>query len=331
MVSKMSSLAQKRVVVPVSSVGSRFSSGPVGHADLEGLEPVEAVALDLDLDPLGQRVDHRDADAVQAAGDLVAGATELAAGVQHGEHDGDRGELLARRDVDRDAATVVGDLDGAVGEDRDLDAVAVAGQCLVDRVVHDLLHQVVQAALAGGADVHARALADRLETLEDLDRAGVVVAGLDRVALEDARGDHVGSRRVVGRRFGRESIGSGQGSLGVSCVLVGHEGFLFCCEPRARAGGGMSVMSGNTMAASQRVGDHAQSTLQWPTITACCPRMGGSGPKFPSEAQNRARTAVWGVDSSPRTGREGRSGPLLESLAVGRTDLSRRCPADPVP
>ena len=72
MVSKMSSLAQNRVVVPVSSVGSPFSSGPVGHAHLEGLEPVVAVALDLDLDALGERVDHRDADAVQAAGDLVA-------------------------------------------------------------------------------------------------------------------------------------------------------------------------------------------------------------------------------------------------------------------
>ena len=46
--------------------------------------------------------------------------------------------------------------------------VAVAGQRLVDRVVDDLVDQVVQAALTGGADVHAGPLADRLETLEDL-------------------------------------------------------------------------------------------------------------------------------------------------------------------
>ena len=91
----MSSLAQKRVVVPVSSVASCFSSGPGGDPHLEGLEPAEAVALDLDLDALGQRVDDRDADAVQAAGDLVAGAAELAAGVQDGEYDGDRRQLLA--------------------------------------------------------------------------------------------------------------------------------------------------------------------------------------------------------------------------------------------
>jgi len=58
----------------------------------------------------------------------------------------------------------------------------VAGQGLVDRVVDDLPDQVVQAALAGGPDVHARALADRLEPLEHLDRGRVVVAPDDRAA-----------------------------------------------------------------------------------------------------------------------------------------------------
>ena len=61
--------------------------------------------------------------------------------------------------------------------ERDDDLVAEAGHGLVDRVVDDLVHEVVQAAGAGGADVHPRALADGLEALEDLDVAGVV-AGL---------------------------------------------------------------------------------------------------------------------------------------------------------
>ena len=50
-----------------------------------------AVAVNLELQPLGERVDHRDADAVEAAGDLVALATELPAGVELGEHDRRRG------------------------------------------------------------------------------------------------------------------------------------------------------------------------------------------------------------------------------------------------
>ena len=67
------------------------------------------------------------------------------------------------------------DRDRVVGVDRDVDAVAVAGQRLVDRVVHHLVDEVVQAALAGGPDVHAGPLADRLEALEDRDRFRVVV------------------------------------------------------------------------------------------------------------------------------------------------------------
>ena len=51
-----------------------------------------------------QRVDHRDADTVQAAGDLVAAVTELGARVQHGERQGDSRDLLLGMLFDRDAA-----------------------------------------------------------------------------------------------------------------------------------------------------------------------------------------------------------------------------------
>ena len=108
-----------------------------------------AVALDLELEPLGERVDDGDADAVEAAGDLVAAAVaELAAGVQGGEHQLRGGPLLLRVLVDRDAAAVVDDGDAVVRVDRDLDAVAVAGEGLVDRVVDHLVDQVVQPARA---------------------------------------------------------------------------------------------------------------------------------------------------------------------------------------
>ena len=125
---------------------------------------------------LRQRVDDRDADAVQTAGDLVAATAELATGVQHRQRHRDRGHLLAGRGVGRDAAAVVLDPDAAVGLQGQHDPVAVTGQRLVDRVVDDLPDQVVEAALTGRADVHARPLAHRLEALQDLDRGGVVRA-----------------------------------------------------------------------------------------------------------------------------------------------------------
>ena len=75
---------------------------------------------------------------------------------------------------DGDAAPVVDDRDRVVGVDRDGDLGAEAGERLVDGVVDDLVDEVVQAHHAGRADVHARALADRLEAFEDRDVLRVV-------------------------------------------------------------------------------------------------------------------------------------------------------------
>src|SRR6185436_16143260 len=125
-----------------------------------------------------QRVDDRDADAVQSARHLVAAAVaELAAGVEHGEDhlEGRPALLLHRRN--RDAATVVDDGDRVVGMDRDVDLRGVAGQGLVDGVVDHLVDEVMQTAHAGRPDVHAGALADGLETLEDGDVLSVVRPG----------------------------------------------------------------------------------------------------------------------------------------------------------
>ena len=137
----------------------------------------EVVALDLHLHSGREGVDHRDADAVEAAGHGVAATTKLAPRVQDREHDLDCGLALALDDVDRDAATVVTYSDAAVGEDRHVDGVAVAGEGLVDGVVDDLVDEVVQTSLAGRADVHAGPLADGLETFEDGDVARVVGHG----------------------------------------------------------------------------------------------------------------------------------------------------------
>ncbi len=135
------------------------------------------LTLDLDLEARREGVDDGRADAVQTARDRVPATAELSTGVQDGEDDLDGRLALGAVHVDRDAATVVDHAHGAVAEDRHLDGVAVAGEGLVDGVVDDLLHEVVQAALTGGADVHARALADRLETFEHLDGVCPVLVG----------------------------------------------------------------------------------------------------------------------------------------------------------
>ena len=79
--------------------------------------------------------------------------------------------LVVPLDAGRDATAVVGDRDRIVGMNRYVDFGAMAGQRFVDRIVQHFEHQVVQSgAVRGVADVHARTLADRFETFENLNR-----------------------------------------------------------------------------------------------------------------------------------------------------------------
>ncbi|MNO74755.1 hypothetical protein D3C76_657690 [compost metagenome] len=149
------------------------------HFQFAGLEAIGeghlvlvAVALDAHPDLGRQGVDHRDADAVQAAGELVVLVGELAAGVQLGEDQLDPRHALFRVDIHGHAATIVADFQRMVGMQDDLHRTGVASQGFVDTVVDDFLGQVVRPA---GVGVHARSLADRIKAREDFD--GVCVIG----------------------------------------------------------------------------------------------------------------------------------------------------------
>ena len=144
-------------------------------AACERLRVLDAVAVDREVEVLAERVHDRHADAVEPAGDLVALAAELAAGMQLRQHDGGRGQALVLHHVDGDPTAVVVDRDGSVRMERDLDLGGVAGERFVDAVVEDLEYQMMESAMARRADVHSGPFAHCLESLEDGDVLRAVV------------------------------------------------------------------------------------------------------------------------------------------------------------
>ena len=134
---------------------------------------------------------------MEATGDLVGILVELAAGMQHRHDDFSGTAPLSGVDIRGNAAAVVLHRHGFVGVYGDGDAVAVAGESLVDGVVHHLEYHVMQAgAVVGVTDVHAGALTHRVQTLQYRNAAGVVVGGFGQQ----------GGRRsgtLVSRRSGR--------------------------------------------------------------------------------------------------------------------------------
>jgi hypothetical protein len=80
--------------------------------------------------------------------------------------------------VDRDPAAVVDDADRSVLVERDVDFVTVAREGLVDRVVDDLVNEMVESTVARGSDVHRRTLPNGLEPLQNLNLPGGVITVL---------------------------------------------------------------------------------------------------------------------------------------------------------
>ena len=158
-VSKISASGLNVIFVPRFLVVPVISRSRLRLAALVLLLEHLAVAPDLEVELLRQRVDDRHADAVQTARHLVAVVVEFAAGVQHGHHDFGR-RAPARVLIGRDAAAVVDDRDRAVDVDRDVDLIAEAGERFVDRVVDDFVNEMVQP----GRPVEPIYIAGRLRT-----------------------------------------------------------------------------------------------------------------------------------------------------------------------
>jgi hypothetical protein len=83
---------------------------------------------------------------VKAARDLVALASELAAGVELRQNDGQRRKSLLGDDIHRDARAGVADGHRVVRMDGHVDELVASRERLVDGVVDDLVHEVMQAA-----------------------------------------------------------------------------------------------------------------------------------------------------------------------------------------
>ena len=108
-----------------------------GHAFFVGLLPDFAVAPDFQIEPIRERVDNRDAHAVQSARNFVSVAIKFSARVKHG-HDYFRGGFLfGGVHVHGDATAVVDYGDAVIVVDRHVDFIAEAGHGFVHGIVHN--------------------------------------------------------------------------------------------------------------------------------------------------------------------------------------------------
>ena len=134
-------------------------------------------------------------------------------------------------DLDRNASAIVTDGDRSVGVDGDLHPGTISGQMFVDGVVENLEDAVVESSLIGITDVHAGALADRLESLQFVDLGGSVLFTSRGILLLGNVGVVEGDDRFGGwffghgRGSGRGLIAPGKGRFVVSRHYVAPKGW----------------------------------------------------------------------------------------------------------
>ena len=104
---------------------------------------------------------------MQATDGVIRRVAELGTGMQFGQYDLHAGQAGFRFLVHRDASAIVRDFHGTVGVQGDHDIVAEAGQGLIHGVIDDLPQAVHKTLRVGGADVHARTLAHRIQALKN--------------------------------------------------------------------------------------------------------------------------------------------------------------------
>ena len=164
------------------------------------------VAPDGEVEPFAQRIDHRHANAVQAAryliGIVVRRVFKLSARVQLGHDDFGSRHAFLGMDAGRDAAAIIFDRDRPIGVQRNVDPVAMPGQRLVNRIVRYLEHHVVQArSVVGVADIHAGAFAHCIKALEHLDRICAIVVGIGVTC----HSEDIGICPPIGKQNGRRA------------------------------------------------------------------------------------------------------------------------------
>jgi len=134
-----------------------------------------SVAINREPQGIGKCVYDGNADAMQTAGYFVRIVVELPAGMQNSHDDFCSRSAFFFVDVYRNAATIVGNGNGVVGMYDNFNIVTVASKSLVNGIVDNFKHHVVEAgAVISVANIHTGALTHRIKSTQDFNVGGVI-------------------------------------------------------------------------------------------------------------------------------------------------------------
>ena len=105
---------------------------------------------------------------MKASGYLVASIAEFSSGMKDRKHNLHRRKPRLFLYIHGYSPPVIHNGDRIVRIDSDLYGITISGQCLIHRVVNDLVYQMMKAAGRCTAYIHARPLSNSLKPLQNL-------------------------------------------------------------------------------------------------------------------------------------------------------------------
>src|SRR5690554_853633 len=116
----------------------------------------------------GKGVDAGYPYTVQAAGHLIGVLVKLTPGMEHRHYYLQGRFVFFLIDSCRNASPIILYRNRIVFMDNHIDTITIASYCLVNRVVHHLINQVMQTFGTGITDIHGRPFTNSLQTLKYL-------------------------------------------------------------------------------------------------------------------------------------------------------------------
>ena len=112
---------------------------------------------------------------MQTAGYLVSAAAELTARMKDGKYNLNRRLFCLFLNTYRNTSAIINNRDRIIFVDRHIDLCTKAGQSFIDRIIHDLIDQVMQTSGRRTADIHTRTLSNGLKSFKNLNLTCAVI------------------------------------------------------------------------------------------------------------------------------------------------------------
>ena len=124
---------------------------------------------DGDFQPGRQCIYNRSAYSMETTGYFVSSTAEFTAGMKNGKNNFNCRDSCFMIDTYRNTTSVIDNCNGIIRIDHNLNFRTKSSKCFINRIVYDLINQMMKTSAGCTSDIHTRSLSYGFQTFQNLD------------------------------------------------------------------------------------------------------------------------------------------------------------------